>query len=251
MLRQTDNCAHSSRWKLKTGPATLFCGGLVVCVFLAPVRASAPLVLGTVVLAALVGARVSARCFLRSLAVPFGFISAGALALALGVEREGGFRIVVSAAGLRTAADTSLRALAASSAMVLYAHTVPIGRLIGLLRRLKVSESLLDLMHLSYRNLFLLEETRESLVRAQDNRLGYSNPARSLRSGGQAGAALFMRAFDRAARLERGLSARAYDGTFQVLERRDETRRADWLLALGVPFLLCLLSLLLGGGVTA
>lgn len=235
MLRQTDNCAHASRWRAKTGPVALLCTGLLLCVLCVPVRWSAPLAFASVLLAAFAGAGLPLRCFLRALAVPFGFIVVGAAALAVGIDWKAGGRLVLSEEGLGRAVETSLRAFSASSVLVLLAHTVPVGRLLGLLRRLRVPESLLDLMHLTYRNLFLLEEARESIVRAQENRLGYSSPSRAFRSSAGAGASLFVRSLQRARRMEQALAARCYDGSFRVLEAQDESGPLEWAAAGALP----------------
>jgi len=154
------------------------------------------------------------------------------------VRLDHGLSFAYSAEGFRTAWHSVLRAWAASAVLLLFAFTVPIPQLIALLRRIRTPEVLLDLMHLTYRTLFILDKSRVALLLTQRNRLGYRNLRTALRSAAQAAAALFVRALLQSVRLERGLGARGYQGRLVVLLPPSATRARHLVLALAIPALL-------------
>lgn len=112
---------------------------------------------------------------------------------------------------------------------------MPLARQAALSRRLGLPESLVDLMALVYRMLFLLEESRETIQQTQANRLGYRTVRLALRSVAMAGSGLFQRSMSRARSMERGLAARGYDGRLRVLLSPDRSRPRDYLVAVLVP----------------
>jgi cobalt/nickel transport system permease protein len=64
---------------------------------------------------------------------------------------------------------------------------------------------------------FLLLDSVRRIREAQAARLGHTTRAATWRSLAGLGATAFVRAFDRAARLQTGLAGRGYDGTLRVL----------------------------------
>ena len=218
MLRAIDACAHTSRWHAHGGPVTLFCAGLMVCVLAAPPLAAGPLVWVAASLAAVAGAGVPARLFFGAMLVPAGFLltSAAALCVTLGFS-PGGVVLGLSGAGAWTALTAGLRALGAVAVTLCFACTVPTAAWMALLRRAGVAEALLDLIMLIYRMLFVLDDARLAILRAQDNRLGFRTVRVALRSTARAAASLFLRSLHKAARLEQGLAARGYTDRLPVL----------------------------------
>jgi cobalt/nickel transport system permease protein len=246
MLRLIDINAHTNRWRAKTGALLLLCAGLMACALLLPPVRCAPPVLAATWLAALAGARVPARDFAKAFVIPLGFLAAGAFVLCLSLTWDDGVRVVFAREGARTALQTSCRATAALSVTLLYAFTSPLSRTLALLHRCRVPAALIDLMGLAYRTIFLLDESRAAILRAQHNRLGYRNARRALHSAGLAAAALFTRTHARAARLERGLQSRCYDGgALAVLLPPSSATARDYALALLVPALVATATLLL------
>lgn len=74
-----------------------------------------------------------------------------------------------------------------------------------------------DVALVTYRMSFLLLDSVRRIREAQAARLGHSTRAAEWRSLAGLGATAFVRAFDRAARLQDGLAGRGYDGTLRVL----------------------------------
>lgn len=133
---------------------------------------------------------------------------------------------------------TALRAWATVSVTLLFAFAAPVVQFIALLQRLRTRTALLELIRLTYRWIFLLDEACASIVGAQRNRLGYLDVPTALRSSGQAVAALLARTLSQSLRLERGLCARGYNGTLAVLLPPTSTRSQHLLLAMLAPALL-------------
>lgn len=234
MLRRVDIAAHDSRWRAKPGPVALFCAGLMALVLLLPPWPAAPLVLGVAIAAAGRG-RVPIGLFLRLLGTPLGFAAVGGFALAVSVHWHEGLHWTLSSEGLHTGLCVAARAVAAAGVTLLFALTVPLARQVALGRRLGLSEALINLVLVTYRMLFLLEESRETILRTQTNRLGYRTARLALRSTALAGGGLFRRALARSQAMERGLAARGYDGRLRVLLSPDRSRPRDYLSALLVP----------------
>jgi cobalt/nickel transport system permease protein len=69
---------------------------------------------------------------------------------------------------------------------------------------------------LTYRFLFLLLESLRAVRDAQAGLLGFRTWRTSYRSLSGQAAAVFVRAFDRARRLEQGLASRGYTGSLRV-----------------------------------
>lgn len=236
MLRAIDACAHTNRWHAQSGPVALFCAGLMVCALAAPPLAAGPLVLAVASLAAVRGAGVPARLFFGAMLVPGGFLltSAAALCVTLGFQ-DGGVVLGLSAEGAWTALQAGLRALGALAVTLCFACTVPSAAWIALLRRAGAPEALLDLMMLVYRMLFVLDDARLAILRAQDNRLGFRTLPVALRSTARAAASLFVRSLRRAARLERGLAARGYVDRLPVLPPSGQASTAAYAAAAVLP----------------
>ena len=218
MLRAIDACAHTNRWHARSGPVALFCAGLMVCVLAAPPLAAGPLVWAAASIAAVAGAGVPARLFFGTMLVPLGFLltSAAALCVTLGFGDDG-VTFGLTAAGAETALTTGLRACGALAVTLCFACTVPTAAWMALLRRARVPEALLDLVMLVYRLLFVLDDVRLAILRAQDNRLGFRTLPVALRSTARAAASLFLRSLQKAARLEQGLAARGYTDRLVVM----------------------------------
>jgi len=244
MLRQVDTSACTNRWRHHSEAVAVFCGGLMLCALLAPPLRAAPAVAGVAAGATLAGARVPPRDYLRALLVPVFFIATSAAALSISVTWTDGLRLAYSAVGARTALEAGLRAFGCIAVTMLFAFTVPFAQWLTLLRRLHAPEALLDLILVTYRTIFLLDEGLASIGRAQTGRLGYRDVRRAHRSVSLAAGALFLRSLNQARRLERGLAARNYSGRLTVLLPPSRTRARHLALALAVPALVAALAIL-------
>lgn len=251
MMRHIDAAACLSRWRAYPEAVILYCLGLWACVLLCPVWTAAPLVVAMAALSVHAGVGAPVLLFLRALALPVGFLLMGAVGLCLRIEGRGHWLPSLGIQGVWLAAEMSLRSLGASAVTLLLSLSLPLPRVLSLLRRLKAPEALLDLMLLTYRFIFMLDEVLCSLGRALANRLGGVDRRALRRSASLAGAALFVRAISRARDMERGLAARNYSGSLRVLEPPTSTRPVHVACAVCVPVLVAFGSHVpgwLGGG---
>ena len=137
------------------------------------------------------------------------------------------------------------RALGAAAAMNFLALTTPLVDLIDLLRRLHVPNLLIDLMTVIYRFIFVLLESLERMIVAQESRLGYSSYRRGMVSAGLVGSHLFIDAYRRAQRLQIALESRGYTDELQVLPSTTVRDKALLWLSSGVVGSLLLVWIIL------
>jgi cobalt/nickel transport system permease protein len=241
-MRAIDHYAWTNRWRdrhplEKLAPAF---GLLLLTLFLPPLTTGSLTLIG-MALATRLGAGVPLRAFASVMAVPAAFLLTGGLFLAVSVDWMDGLKLAFSPEGARLALETTVRALAAVSCLAFLTLTTPLSDWAPLLRRLGVPASVVELMLLMYRLIFVFAERALTGRQAQAARLGYVRFDRAVYSTGLLAGNLFQRALDRAQRLERGLAARGYTGELRVLTPERPLSWRGLLLALilvgGVGFL--------------
>ncbi|RCV52040.1 cobalt ECF transporter T component CbiQ [Marinitenerispora sediminis] len=229
-----DAAAHSSPWR-RVHPAvkgTLF-GGLLACALVLPVWPGAALSALAALAVGFGPARVPPRAFARAAWVPLLFVLTGAVTMLVSV---GGPDAVLAWApdGWRRAAEVAGRAAAALCCQLMFAFSTPLADLLPRLARLGLPTALVETVALTYRMLFVLLDTARRIRTAQAGRLGYQTRAAWVRSLGVLGAAVFVRSFERARRMRRGLECRGYEGELTVLVDTPPVRPAA-LLAAALP----------------
>lgn len=212
---QLDDAAWSSPWRRRSvAEKALLCLGLLL------VAATT----GSPVIAAVVGLLVTGLALLtamvppglwwRVLLGPAVFVAVGAVTVALDLGAATGSDVWrlgpvgMTTSGVETALLVSLRALAATSAMLLLAATTPMVEVLSALRRVGVPGPVVDVAAVMYRMIFGLLEAMAAIREAQAGRLGYASGRAARRSLGQLVAAVMVRAWTRASRLEDGLAGR-------------------------------------------
>ena len=175
-------------------------------------------------------AGLPARFVLTLLLAEGSFLLVGVVGIAVSVSSiptssglaAGPLWINLSAESIRLAAATLARSLGCAAAMNFLALTTPVIDLIDLMHKLRVPALLVELMGLMYRFVFVLLDSLERMVLAQEVRLGFANWRNSLRSASQIGASLFIEALRRSQKLEIALQGRAWDGSLRVLPQEYE-----------------------------
>ncbi|MFF6785201.1 cobalt ECF transporter T component CbiQ [Streptomyces sp. NPDC012510] len=212
-----DAAAHSSRWRRRhpVDKAVLGLGLTLLAISLPPWPGSA-LVLLTALAVLLGPAGVPGRRLWRAYRVPLGFCVTGALPLLVQVGGPDGF-VTLAEGGPVRASELLLRTSAASLGVLLFAFTTPMSDLLPRLVKAGVPAPVVDVALVTYRMSFLLLDSVRRIREAQAARLGHTTRAAAWRSLAGLGATAFVRAFDRAARLQTGLAGRGYDGALHVL----------------------------------
>ncbi len=217
-MRDIDRIVQTGRWRQKAaGEKLLFslgCMGLSLA-FHSP--AAQVLLFATVLAVTLFGARVGACDLLRAARVPGLFILAGTLAQALSVSAAAPFVTLAPEETIGAAAFVALRSATCVSALLFLALTTPLTAILQFLQRLGLNRDISDIAMVMFRIIWLALDCLESGQRSLAGRLGDVGWRRRIRSGGMLLAALLPRVLDRAGRLERGLSARGYDGRLAFL----------------------------------
>ncbi|MUL43139.1 cobalt ECF transporter T component CbiQ [Streptomonospora sp. PA3] len=232
-----DAAAYRSPWRrLHPTVKGVFFGGLLVCALALPTWPAAPLVAAVALAAAFGPARVSPAAFLRAAWGPLLFVLTGSLALLVSV---GGPQQIVALdpAGPARAAEVTGRAAAAICCQLLFAFTTPLADLLPRLTRIGLPAVLVEVVALIYRMLFVTLDSARRIHAGQAGRLGYANRRAWTRSAGSLGAALFVRSYDRARRMQRGLECRGYTGELTVLVEELSLRPAAVLAAAAPPLL--------------
>ncbi|MEW1924938.1 cobalt ECF transporter T component CbiQ [Streptomyces sp. NPDC088360] len=195
--------------------AVLGLGFTVLAVSLPPWPGAALVLVAA--LAVLLGpAGVPPRKLWRAYRVPLGFCVTGALTLIVQLGGPEGF-VTLADGGPARAGGLLLRTSAASLGVLLFAFTTPMSDLLPRLVKAGVPAPVVDVALVMYRMSFLLLDSMSRIRQAQAARLGHTTRAATWRSLGGLGATAFVRAFDRAGRLQAGLAGRGYDGTLRVL----------------------------------
>lgn len=224
-----DDAAWASAWRRRAPvDKVVLCGGLVVCALVLPPWPASVLVAVTAVALALGPARVPARTFGRASRWPLGFVALGAVTAV----------VEVGTGGVGWAPDAAARAgslvghaVAGGAAVLLLATTTPMSDLLPELRRLRVPGAVIEVASVVYRLLFVLLESLRTIREAQTARLGYSSWRRSYRSSGRLAAAVLLRSWDRAHRMQEGLAGRGLESGLRVLPEELPSSRAFLALA--------------------
>ncbi|MER7112029.1 cobalt ECF transporter T component CbiQ [Streptomyces sp. NPDC000229] len=212
-----DAAAHSSRWRRRHPCEKAALGfGLTALAVCLPPWPGAVLVAAATLVVLLGPARVAPRQLWRAWRIPLGFCVTGAVPLLFQVGGAGGF-VTLAPDGPAHAGQLLLRTSAASLGVLLFAFTTPVSDVLPRLVRAGVPAPVVDVALVMYRISFLLLDAVRRIREAQAARLGLTSRAATWRSLAGLGATAFVRAFDRAARLQTGLAGRGYDGTLRVL----------------------------------
>lgn len=214
-----DHLVFSNAWRHRCATEKLLLGGgLLLEASILPVQPWSPAIFMIAASAALYGARIPFRSWLRFLAPQAAFLAAACLPFLFTLSPFGW-----QAGGVEKATQVLLRGLAAASCLTLLSLTTPIPDLLQAGRGLRVPAPLIELAFLVYRLLCSCYELLGRLRLGLDLRLN-GRPLRldavSLSAGN-----LLVRSLETAKRLERGASIRGLEGYRLLTPRRKRSPR--------------------------
>lgn len=215
-----ERLAHANRWR-PVSPAAkgTFALGGIVAAFAAGTPFAAAVVAGMLAGATLAGAGIRLADYLRVAAPALLFLAASSLSLVFSLNADAGaLSVTVAPAGLHRVAEVCAHSLGGLAALLFLVLTTPLIDIIGLLRRLRTPEVLLDIMVLCYRTLFVFSECVRDMRTAQSARLGYATPRLALRSLGELVANLTLLVWQRSQALHLAALARNNDGPLRFIE---------------------------------
>lgn len=173
--------------------------------------------------------KVPARRYFRFLLIPLAFLLLSTLAVFVNFSETpmdayavavGNFYITSSRSGILRGVQMILTALAAISCLYVLSLNTPMTEILNVLEKLHVPETLIELMMLTYRFIFILMEEGLAVLTAQKARLGNRDLRTSVRSFGQMASVLLIRALKRSDALYNAMESRCYDGRIRVLKKK-------------------------------
>jgi len=184
-------------------------------------------------------AQIPASVYLKLQVIPLGFWLTSLPALILGVVRVanlesiqtdviggislGNLFLYYSYQGVQQGSLLLTRSLVLTSCMYFILLTTPFAEVIRILRKMGCPTAIAELLTLMYRFIFLLTETANQLLIAQQVRVGYGNWKTGLRSVGIVAGQLLHQTLENYRQISLGLTSRGYGGELKVWSvRRDK-----------------------------
>ncbi len=196
--------------------------------------------------------KVKWRSLIHLMRVPLSFIFLSVITIIVefGAPTAGaiinlGNVVFISEAGVWRGVTVMLTAMAAANAMYLLALSTPIIDFCEGLAKLKLPKSMVTLMLMIYRLIFVVSEMANKMRIAQTARLGYQTFKESLQSFGVLVSSIFIRSIKRTTKLYNALEARAYNGDIVVLSQDYQMRYQILVLTIVFDGLLLTLWMLL------
>ncbi|WP_425005608.1 cobalt ECF transporter T component CbiQ [Mycolicibacterium sp. S3B2] len=212
-----DAVAWRSGWRRRSvAEKTVLLGGVVGLTLVLP-----PWPTLVLLLALCLGISRSAQVPLthlgRCLRAPAVFIGLATASTVVAVDTAP-WRVSVSDQAVAHSVQLGGRAIVATVAMVLFASTTPMTMVMTSLRRIGVPIACVEVITVMYRMTFILLESIAVTRDAQAARLGYSTAWRAMNSAGLLTAAVLVRAWAQARRLDAGLAGRDFGVPMPVLD---------------------------------
>jgi len=208
---------------------------LVVSLVILIAQVRTPGLIFLLTLTALIGlscltARLPLDYLLLRSAVVFPFSGFAAISLAFTIDgahplwRWGS--LAITETGLHRAAALMLRSWMAVCFMILLINTTPFDRLLRALRSVKIPSVFILLLSFLYRYLYLLWDEAERMQRARNLRYFGGQWAKQISLLGSIAAALFLRSYERAERVQKAMISRGWTGE-EIMMRTGALSRKD------------------------
>lgn len=199
---------------------------------------------------AIVALKIPFNHYVKLMLIPISFImlSAITILIEIGTPPNGGVLIklfnifFISKIGLIRGITVVVTALSATNIMYLFALTTPIIDLCSGLKALKIPESIISLMLMMYRLIFVIFTMGQTMRIAQTSRLGYKNFPVAIKSFAMLLSGLFIRSFKKTYRMYDALESRGYQGRFTVIDLKYQLDY--YIVLLSIVFSIILISIM-------
>ena len=239
-----DMLAQTSRLKVVSPTLKFWTLFLLIVVCVASNHAYAGLFLlaATIILAVVVG-RLSLSQYLQIIVIPFSFLLIAGIVLLFEVSPEQagvinipifGVWLSVSEGAQESTALTVSRALGAVSCLNLLSITTPMPDVIGVLRKARCPDLVIDLMYLIYRYIFILLSLLHNMRSAAGSRLGFKDYKTSVYTTGQIYANLMARSYGFASKNFDAMESRCYDSGIRFLEQEHKLSAMHILISAAI-----------------
>lgn len=210
---------HNTLRHVSVGEKLLLGGGALLLALLLP-RSAVLITVAVVMHLVMLYAHIPLPYLLRLWMAPVAFLVAGLVSVTVSVSAEpfaalitlsvGGYYLGVTQQGLAVAGELFLRSVAAVSCLFMLATTTPVAYMAAFLARIPILRNISEIALLAYRFIFVFLGVAAQIYTAQQSRLGYSSPRKTLSSLAFLAANVGRKTFLTARDLHLALAARNY-----------------------------------------
>lgn len=152
-----------------------------------------------------------------------------------------GYKVVLKEEGLWNGLQTCSKVLGGISLVILLSFTTTISQLCAGLKWFRVPNTIIDLLALIYRYIFLFLDEVDTMWTAQKTRLGHTSWKKTIKSFGILGGMLVIRAFARAEQTYEAMHARGYEGGGILTATLPPWRKKEYVFVIGILLVLSFL----------
>ncbi|HHT9137441.1 MAG TPA: cobalt ECF transporter T component CbiQ [Candidatus Wunengus sp. YC60] len=152
-----------------------------------------------------------------------------------------GYKVVLKEEGLWNGLQTCSKVVGGISLVILLSFITTISQLCAGLKWFRVPNTIIDLLALIYRYIFIFLDEVDTMWTAQKTRLGYASWKKTIKSFGILGGMLVIRAFARAEQTYEAMHARGYEGGGILTATLPPWRKKEYTFVIGIVFVLSFL----------
>ena len=175
-------------------------------------------------------AKISYKSYLKFITIPFIFAAVTCLYLVFFtgtgeiIYDTHFWGIVVTNNSLDLGITTFCRVFACFSCLGFLALTTPIANILHCLGKCKVPKIVIEISLLMYNTIFIFLDQLNTMINAQETRLGYVGTKSAYRSLASLITNLFLKSLDKSEKLQCALDSRCYDGEMPIYKPPKEKK---------------------------
>lgn len=183
-------------------------------------------IIGVMVLITVVIAGIPFKQYLKMLLIPSGFLIVSVITILISISKDtsifiysiklGRIFLGVTKSSVSTSSILFLRSISCITAAYFLSLTVPMNQQIIVFKKLKVPKTVLEMIILIYRFIFIFLEEYKEIHTAQNLRFGYVNIKKSYKSLSLLIRVLFVRVMKRYEDMTISLESKLYKGEFHI-----------------------------------
>lgn len=176
-------------------------------------------------------AKVDFKSYLNLLRIPLYFLIIGVITNIINISFESdsmvhSFKVLniyigVSSKSLESSKYILIRSISCLTCIYFFVLTTPFNQVLYLLKKLNISDTVVEISMLIYRFIFIFLEELIDIKKSQELRFGYINLKTSYKSIGILGSLLFKRLIKKYEDMSISLDMKLYDGKFHIVGDRD------------------------------
>ena len=176
-------------------------------------------------------AKVDFKSYLNLLRIPLYFLIIGVITNIINISFESdsmvhSFKVLniyigVSSKSLESSKYILIRSISCLTCIYFFVLTTPFNQVLYLLKKLNISDAVVEISMLIYRFIFIFLEELIDIKKSQELIFGYINLKTSYKSIGILGSLLFKRLIKKYEDMSISLDMKLYDGKFHIVGDRD------------------------------